>query len=125
MIAADSSSLIAFFEGSDGKDAEQVEAALMHKQLILPPIVLSEMLSDSKQPRNITRILLALPVMDILPGFWERAGKTHALLISKKLKARLADTFIAQCCLDHNSALITRDSDFQHFARYCGLKLYH
>ena len=26
-------------------------------------------------------------------------------------------------CVDHDVALITRDTDFRHFVRHCGLKL--
>jgi predicted nucleic acid-binding protein len=43
-----------------------------------------------------------------------RAGKT---------KAKLADTLIAQLCIDHEVPLITRDRDFSHFQKFCGLKL--
>jgi len=35
----------------------------------------------------------------------------------------LADTLIAQSCIDYRVPLITRDSDFRHFAKYCGLIL--
>lgn len=31
-------------------------------------------------------------------------------------KAKLADTLIAQACLDHRVPLVTRDLDFRHFA---------
>jgi len=30
---------------------------------------------------------------------------------------------IAQACIDNDVALITRDADFRHFAKHCGLKL--
>jgi len=44
-------------------------------------------------------------------------------VIAKKRRARLADTLIAQSCLDHDVALVTRDGDFRHFARVARLKL--
>lgn len=34
-------------------------------------------------------------------------------MLSLRKKARLADTLIAQLCLDHQLPLITRDSDFK------------
>jgi predicted nucleic acid-binding protein len=40
-----------------------------------------------------------------------------------KLRARLPDALIAQSCIDHDVALITRDRDFRYFAKYCGLRL--
>jgi predicted nucleic acid-binding protein len=41
--------------------------------------------------------------------------------LAKGLKARLADTLIAQSCLDHGVPLITHDTDFRHFAALRGL----
>jgi predicted nucleic acid-binding protein len=39
------------------------------------------------------------------------------------LKAALADSLIAQCCIDADVALIARDGDYRHFAKWCGLRL--
>ena len=53
----------------------------------------------------------------------ERAGILRARLHAHRLTFRLADSLIAQSCLDHNLALITRDRDFRHFAQHGGLRL--
>ena len=42
---------------------------------------------------------------------------------AKGLKARLADTLVAQSCLDHGVSLVTQDRDFRHFANIGKLKL--
>ena len=55
--------------------------------------------------------------------FWERAGLLRAKLAARRSRARLADALIAQSCIDHDVRLITRDSDFRHFARVGGLRL--
>jgi predicted nucleic acid-binding protein len=47
----------------------------------------------------------------------------RTLILSKGLKARLADALIAQCCIDAGATLVCRDRDFRHFARWGGLKL--
>jgi predicted nucleic acid-binding protein len=44
-------------------------------------------------------------------------------VLGTRRKARLADVLIAQSCLDHRVALITRDRDFRHFARIARLRL--
>ena len=44
-------------------------------------------------------------------------------LLAKGLRANILDTLIAQSCIDHNVALITRDTGFRHFAKYSGLRL--
>jgi len=51
MIALDSSSLIAFLEGAAGGDTELVEQSLTDRQACLPPVVLTELLSDPKLPK--------------------------------------------------------------------------
>jgi hypothetical protein len=44
-------------------------------------------------------------------------------VLSNKRKARLGDALIAQCCIDREIPLITRDRDFQAFADAAGLDL--
>jgi hypothetical protein len=123
VIAIDTSSLIAYFHNNSGKDIDIVEWAFEHKQAAFPPVVLSELLSDPKMPQEIKAILKFIPVLEIHERYWERVGLLRAQLFSKGLKARLADSLIAQSCLDHEISLLTRDRDFRHF-RSLGLKLY-
>ena len=123
MIAADTNTMIAFIAGDNGKDVEAITDAARNHILYLPPPVLAELTSDPTLPTHIEERLKALPLMEIQPDFWLRTGKTRAILLSKRHKARLADTLIAQCCIDHDAPLITRDSDFQAFKKHCGLKL--
>ncbi len=123
MIAVDTSSTIAYLEGSVGSDVDSVEDALTSHLLVLPPVVLTELLSDPKLSDNLHYILKSLPVLDITPGYWERAGLTRAKILKKSLKCRVADALIAQSCLDYNIPLITRDKDFQHFEKHIKLKV--
>jgi predicted nucleic acid-binding protein len=69
------------------------------------------------------RLCLELPLLELSEGFWERAAASRAIILKRKLRARLADTLIAQACIDNDVALITRDHDFRHFATHCGLRL--
>jgi len=123
MIAADTSSLVAFLAGDEAFDVHSVDAALAANQLCLPPVVLTELLSDPKLPPKVAAILIQIPLLQIQDGFWDRAGMLRAKLIARKRRARLADSLIAQACLDHGVALITRDGDFRAFAQVAGLKL--
>ena len=122
MIAADTSSLIAYFSGRSGKDIETLEWSFENKQITLPPVVLTELLSDPKLPEKIKNLFLGVPVLTVMDGYWERAGLTRAKLISFHVKAKLADTLIAQSCMDYDFPLITRDRDFRHFTQL-GLNL--
>lgn len=123
MIAADTSSLIAFFAGETKNDALMVEKAIEDNLLVLLPPVLSEILSDPKLPGKIERVLKSLPSPETKTGFWERIGGLRKSVLKKKRKARLADALIAQFCIDYNLALITRDSDIKNFAAFSDLIL--
>ena len=39
------------------------------------------------------------------------------------VERQLADTLIAQTCIDYGIALLTRDRDFTSFQKHAGLKL--
>lgn len=123
MIAIDTSSLMAFLEGDTGTDVDAVEGALKAQVIVLPPVVLTEILSDPKLSEQVAKIILGLPMLETMPGYWERAGKTRAKILARALKARVADALIAQSCLDYGVALITRDSDFSHFEKFVQLNV--
>lgn len=125
MIAIDSSSWIAFFSDREppGDDTALVESALADHQACLPPVVLTELLSDPKISGSLGSLLSELPMLDPDPRFWERAGRMRAKLIARKHSARLADTLVAQSCIDYEVRLVTRDDDFRHFVRLAGLRL--
>jgi predicted nucleic acid-binding protein len=123
MIAVDTSSMVAFLQGDPGDDAEVIQSALDHQQLALPPVVLTELLSDPALPKSVRTLLAALPILDLEPGFWERAGLLRAAVLKQRKKARVADALIAQSCLDQSTPLVTRDKDFRHFAAVVSLPL--
>lgn len=124
MIAADTSVLIDYFQGKNNPHTEKLDEVFTYHLLVLPPTVLVEILSDPFLPKKFIEKISELPILELTDNFWQRAGISRSKLISKKLKARLADTLISQSCIDHQIPLITRDSDFRHFAKYCGLVLY-
>lgn len=124
MIALDTSSLVAFFHGVDGIDVEGVDTAFELKCAVLSPVVVAELLSDHKLSGDVIKLIQRIPTLPIGPGFWERAGLLRSRILRRGLKARLADTLIAQTCIDHQVELITRDADYDHFARYEKLRLW-
>jgi predicted nucleic acid-binding protein len=123
MIAADTSTWIAFLEGDDGRDAQFLDKALEDRQLLMVPAVLMELLSDPQLPADVAETLLQIPLTDVEQGYWERTGSLRAKVLAKNRKARLGDALIAQSCIDRGIALITRDADFRAFAQAAGLDL--
>ena len=117
MIAVDTSSLRRFLSGARGQDVDAVADAIAHRSIVLPPVVLTEILSD-RSADETAPVLTALPLLEVTAGYWARAGQLRAHVIAAGHKSRVADALIAQSCLDHEVALITNDRDFRYYERY-------
>ncbi len=116
MIAADTSTWIAFFRGETGADIELLDQALRDRQVVMVPVVLTELLSDPKLSAEVAKTLSQLPLMEIDARYWRRAGELRAKVLAKRRKVRLGDALIAQSCVDRGISLLTRDGDFRAFA---------
>lgn len=123
MIAADTSTWVAFLEGSAGKDTQLLDKALEDRQVLMVPVVLAELLSDPKLPSKVADTLSEIPLIETEDGYWQRAGVLRAKVLAKRRKARLGDALIAQSCVDRDIPLLTRDRDFRMFADAAGLDL--
>lgn len=121
-IALDSSSLVGFLNGRAGSDTTAVRDALAAGNAVLPPLVVTEVLSLpglSDEVKTFVRGIVQLP---ITAGYCERAGELRARVLAGGRRARVADTLIAQSCIDHDVLLISADADFRHFTAH-GLRL--
>ncbi|WP_454063638.1 type II toxin-antitoxin system VapC family toxin [Candidatus Nitrospira salsa] len=123
MLCIDTSSLIAFLEGEDGNDVELIDQALGDQVAVFSPVTVTELLSEPELSAANRNTILGIPILPILDGFWGRAGILRAKVLKRGRKAKLADTLIAQSCLDHQATLVARDQDFQIFKTLAGLKL--
>ncbi|TFW11779.1 PIN domain-containing protein [Brevundimonas intermedia] len=123
LIAADTSAVLHFLHGVDGPARPAVRRALRDERLVLPPLVLTELLSAPSPESDLDALLGAAPLVPVIDGYWERAALNRRALAMRGLKSRLADALIAQSCIDAGIPLISGDSDFRHFAAHCGLKL--
>ena len=124
MIAADTSTWIAFLEGDQGEDAQLLDKALADRQVLMIPVVLTELLSDPELPSEVAETLAEVPMIDIEAGYWQRAGALRAKVLLKRRKARLGDALIAQSCVDRGIPLLTRDRDFRAFLGAASLSLF-
>ena len=123
MIAAYTSTWVAYLQGSGGTDVELLDSALQDRQVLMPPAVLTEVLSDPKLSPAVSDTLVQLPLIETTDGYWRRAGALRARVLARGRKARLADALIAQSCVDRGVPLLTRDRDFRAFAEAAGLDL--
>lgn len=123
MIAADTSTWVAFLEGSAGEDVKLLDRALEDRQVVMVPVVLTELLSDPKLPSGVAETLSEVPSIEIVSGYWQRAGGLRAKVLARRRKARLGEALIAQSCIDGSVPLLTRDRDFKAFAEAADLDL--
>ena len=123
MICADTRIMVAGLRGEHGSDVDLIHSAVVDGSLVLAPVAVSELLSDPELPADIEAYLLGIPQLEIKPGYWERAGKLRAPLMRHHFKPKLADSLIAQSCLDHGVPLVTRDRDFSAFQKLAGLRV--
>jgi predicted nucleic acid-binding protein len=123
MIAADTSTWVAFLEGSPAEDAQLLDKSLEDRHVVMVPVVLTELLSDPKLPSGVAETLSEVPLIETASGYWQRAGVLRAKVLAKRSKARLGDALIAQSCIDGGIPLLTRDRDFRVFAEAAGLDL--
>lgn len=123
MLCLDTSSLIAYLQGDDGADVDLVDRALIDHIGILSPATVSELLSDPRLSTSLRQTILEMPTLPVTEGFWERAGLLRARAVKSGRRANLADTLVAQNCLDHQASLVTRDRDFRVFVALAGLRL--
>jgi predicted nucleic acid-binding protein len=70
-----------------------------------------------------SQTLAELPLIEVAPGYWQRAGELRAKVLAMRRKARLEYVLIAQSCIDRGIPLLTRDRDFRAFADAAGLDL--
>lgn len=123
MIAADTSSIIGYLKNDPDERVGRLARSLDNQTLWLPPPVVAELRAGAASHALLDKLLNDAPMLTLADGFWDRAGRTRRTLLAKRLKARMVDALIAQCCLDADVPLLTLDSDFRHFEAHCGLRL--
>jgi len=69
MIAVDTSTWVAFLEGDAGEDAQLLDKALEDRQVVMVPVVLTELLSDPKLPAGVAETLSEVPLIEIGSGY--------------------------------------------------------
>lgn len=115
LIAIDTSSLRRFLAGESEPDVELAREAITQARAVLPPVVVSEILSDPAISPELIEDIAGLPILEVFDGYWYRAGLLRSGLIKKGYKSKLADVLIAQSCIDQQLPLVTHDRDFRHF----------
>lgn len=122
-LIVDASSWIDFFHGLD---LPPLEAALEQGRVILSPVVVSELVSGARTPRDLallTELLIDLPVHHTPLEHWIRVGELRKFLRDRGLSVSTPDAHVAQCALDRGAWLLSGDRVFPSIAQFVPLQL--
>lgn len=119
----DTSVWIDFFAGRGDKTFEDALAA---GSVLVPPIVLSELVSGARSEKDrqgLDRVLANLPMVPTPRSHWLRVGELRRHLASRGIAISTPDAHVAQCALDLDALLLSRDRVFRRVEEHAALRL--
>ena len=122
-VVADTSTWIHFLAGNA---APRLDDALAHAAVVLPPIVVAELVSGAIRARDrraIVGLLSQIPLHSTPLDHWLRVGELRRSLRSRGLSVSTPDAHVAQCALDREALLLSRDGIFERIARLTRLRV--
>lgn len=102
------------------------EAALADGAVVVPPLVVAELVSGTTSARDrasVVGLLQDLPLHDCSFEHWIRVGELRQGLAKTGVKVSTPDAHIAQCALERDALLLSRDAVFGRIARSRGLRV--
>ena len=109
-----------------GQHVPAVHLALAEATLVLSPLVVAEVLSGDlmlHQREIIGELLQDYPMHATPLGHWIDVGNLRRMLRTHGLNATIPDAHVAQCALDLDATLLTRDDSFDSIALHTPLRL--
>jgi predicted nucleic acid-binding protein len=105
---------------------EEFHRLIGDRPLFIPPLVVSEVLSGTNDP--VTRVLMGellqdTPVHETPLEHWINLGNLRFNLSRRGLNVPLPDAHVAQCALELDATLLTRDGIFRLIAEHVPLRL--
>ena len=94
--------------------------------LVLPPLVIAEVLSGEltlDQREVLGNLLQDYPLSDTPLQHWMDVGALRRMLRTRGVNVTLPDAHVAQCALDLDALLLTRDEFFRQIAGHTALRL--
>jgi tRNA(fMet)-specific endonuclease VapC len=122
-VVADTSVWIDFLAG---RPVPLLEDALAHAAVVLPPIVVAELVSAARRPadrRAIQELVRELAIHETPLDHWVRVGELRRNARDRGLSVSTPDAHVAQCALDRDAILLSRDAIFARIASVSPLRL--
>jgi predicted nucleic acid-binding protein len=105
---------------------DDVIEALEHGAVVVPPIVVSELITGATtQPQRLAigELLQDAPVHVTPLDHWIRVGDLRRTLARKGVSVTIPDAHVAQCALDLDAVLLTSDAVFSSIAKHVPLRV--
>jgi predicted nucleic acid-binding protein len=109
-----------------GRPAPFFQHCLEAGTVIVPPMVVTELTGGARTREEfmvLEDLLADLPMHDGGFHYFSRAGALRQMLAAKGLSISPADAQVAQCALDCQSTLVTRDAVFWKIAALTALRI--
>lgn len=122
-LVVDTSVWIDFF---GGRTVPLLEDALSLGSVVLPPLVVAELVSGvrkASQRAALVDLLDDLELHETPREHWLRVGDLRAGLARKGIGVTTSDAHVAQCALDRDAPLLSRDRVFSRIARHAPLRV--
>jgi len=103
-----------------------LEEALARGVVVLAPIVVAELISGARHPRDraaIGDLLAELEIHQTPIDHWIRVGELRRRLGDRGIAVSTPDAHVAQCALDRDAILLSADAIFFRVRRHSKLKL--
>jgi len=94
--------------------------------IFVPPLVIAEVLSGADEPSErltMGEFLQDVPFIETPLAHWIDLGNFRRDLRQRGLNVSLPDAHVAQCALELNATLLTRDGIFRRIAEHYPLRL--
>jgi predicted nucleic acid-binding protein len=109
-----------------GEKPLPVLRAIAEATLVLPPLVVAEVFSGDTTPEQREEFGILLqdyPVLRTPLKHWMDLGELRRTLRAKGLNVTLPDAHVAQCALDLDATVLSRDEIFVHIAAHTSLRV--
>ena len=122
-LVVDTSVWIDFF---NGRPVASLERGLADGVVVLPPVVVAELVSGARQPKQraaIVDLIADLAVHETPLDHWVRVGDLRRRLSEKGIAVSTPDAHVAQCAIDRDAVLLARDAVFRRIVGVTSLRL--
>jgi predicted nucleic acid-binding protein len=123
-IVVDTSVWIDYFAG---EEMPLLDGALKQGAVMLPPIVVAELISGAYREKDRSALIEffeALPLCEANREHWIRVGELRRKCREKGLSISTPDAHVAQCALDLDALLLSRDHIFTRLVGDMRLRLF-